>query len=105
MDGLGIPIIGVMAGFLLSLVCSSIDRLRRFTLAALVSPFIASVVFILGAWIIVDDRDHDGEPIAQHENEPPSPNAAIALWLGTIGTSFVVSSVICNKLQRILRRS
>ena len=46
MDGIGVPIVGALAGVVLFLVCATTPDLRRFALAALVSPFTSSVVFI-----------------------------------------------------------
>ena len=45
---------GALVGLGLFLKCVATPNLRRFTLAALVSPFASSLVFILGSFILAD---------------------------------------------------
>jgi hypothetical protein len=54
MDGIGIPILGMFVGLVLFLRCLAVPRLRRLSLAALASPFISSIVLLLGGFILAD---------------------------------------------------
>src|SRR5580698_7154819 len=54
MDGIGIPILGAVDSLVLLLLCLAVPRLRSLSLAALTSPFIASIVLLLGGFILAD---------------------------------------------------
>ena len=54
MDGIGLPILGFLFGAVFFFICWTVPIIRRFALAAFTSPFIASVVFLFGSWILSD---------------------------------------------------
>ena len=103
MDGLGIPIFGGFIGLVALLVCSSNPRLKRFALAACVSPFIASIVFLIGLFIIAD-MNPAVEYGAQYtptgrEHDPTALN--YGAWLGSTILTFSVSAIVCFRAQQI----
>jgi hypothetical protein len=83
MDGLLIPIIGVLVSVVLSFVCFVIPRLRRFLLAAPASPFLTSIVFLLGAFVLADmhpTREYGAAFIPNGKEHDPT-KLDYGLWL------------------------
>jgi hypothetical protein len=54
MEGILIPIVGLMTSAVLGLVCALIPRLRSYLLPALVAPFATGIIFLFGCFILAD---------------------------------------------------
>ena len=54
MDGILIPVAGLFVGVSFGLFSLMVPRLRRFTAAALTAPILASVVLLVGGFILAD---------------------------------------------------
>jgi hypothetical protein len=54
MDGILLPVAGLVVSLCLGLTSFVIPRLRRFTLAALTAPFLTSVALLIGGFILAD---------------------------------------------------
>jgi hypothetical protein len=104
MDGIGLPIAALLLGALLSWICETIRLFRRFRLAALVSPFLASVVFLFGSWIVSDMN-----PCAEYDLScvPPGGHDAtgedVSLWLLSVAATFLLSALICVRVQKAFK--
>ena len=103
MDGIGVPLLGAAVGFAAVIVCLNVPRLRRFALAALISPFVASLVFLVGLFMLADmnpaiEYGTQYTPTGR-EHDPTMFNNV--LWLGSTGMTFVLSGVVCLKAQQI----
>ncbi|MCX6612076.1 MAG: hypothetical protein NTW74_14630 [Acidobacteria bacterium] len=101
MDGLGIIILGALVAPIVFLVCLVIPRMRPYALAGLVSPFISSIVFLLGLFIIADMNpaiEYGSEYTPKGTEHDPNFFAA-ALLLIAVAAAFAVSSIVCNTIQ------
>ena len=103
MDGIGLPIAAVLLGSLLCLLCGSFRPLRRFALAALVSPFLSSIVFLFGSWVLSDMN-----PCAEFGSSciPPGGHDAtrldVSLWLLSVAAVFLLSTFACLRIQKAI---
>jgi hypothetical protein len=103
MDGIGLPVAAILLGSLLCLIFGKIRPLRRFALAALVSPFLSSIVFLFGSWILSDMN-----PCAEYGSScvPPGGHDAtrldVSLWLLSVALAFLLSALVCLKVQKAL---
>jgi hypothetical protein len=100
MDGLGILILGLLLSVALLVVSMAVPRWRRFALAAAISPFAASIVFLIGMFILADLSPGAEYGIAPRGNERDPTRAELLLWLTSVLVTFVLSGVICVRLQR-----
>lgn len=103
MDGIAVPILGALVGAWLFIECLVTHRFRRFAFAALVSPFAASLAFILGSFILADmnpAREY-GASYVLTGNEHDSTKTDVLLWLLSVPLTFLVSGFICFKLQQL----
>lgn len=103
MDGIGIPILGALVAGCLFLLCVAVPRLRPYAFAALVSPFAASVVFILGAFVLADmnpAQEYGSEYIPNGTEHDPT-KLDIAIWLLSVIATLAVSAVVCIRLQQL----
>ena len=103
MDGLLIPIVGVLLSLVLGFVRLVVPRLRRFLLAALVSPFLSSVVFLLGAFVLADmnpARDYGAAHILTGREHNPT-RLDYGLWLLAVMTTFLIGSALAYRAQRL----
>lgn len=103
MDGILIPIVGLLVSILLGLVCLVIPRLRRFLLAAFASPFLTSVVFLLGGLVLADmnpAREYGAGYIPNGTEHDPN-KLDYALWLLAVMATLAVSSVLAHAAQRL----
>ena len=94
MDGIFIPIVGLMTSIALGLVCASIPRLRSYVLPALVAPFATSVVFLLGCFTLADmnpAREYGASYISTGKEHDPTRD--YILMFAAVCTALVVSSV------------
>jgi hypothetical protein len=101
-DGILIPIAGVFVGVVLFILCLALARLRKFALAALLSPFITSVVLLLGVFILADmnpAREY-GHAYIPNGHDPTRIDSVL-LWLATVG-AFLLSGYIAFKAQQII---
>ena len=102
MDGIGLPIAAVLLGSLLCFLCRRIRYLRRFALSALLSPFLSSVVFLLGSWILSDMN-----PCAEYGSSciPPGGHDAsrldVSLWLLSTAAAFL-NAFTCLRIQKAI---
>jgi hypothetical protein len=93
----------LLVGTIVCLIFRGNRRLRRFALAALISPFVSSVVFLFGSWILADMS-----PCAEQAYScvSPSGHAAtrmdVGIWLFSVLTTLLLSTLICVKLQKVL---
>jgi hypothetical protein len=104
MEGIFIPIAGALIGAGLFSVCLVIARLRKFTLAALLAPFLTSVVLLLGAFILADmnpAREYGKAYTPNGHEHDPTGIDYVLLWLSTIGTLFL-SGYIAFKIQQAI---
>jgi hypothetical protein len=103
MDGIGLPIIGFLLGTIFSLICWQVPPLRRFALAALVSPVVSSVVFLFGSWILSDMNpcvEYGYSCIPKGGHDPTGLDTA--LWLICVAVAFFLNGAICFKVQKFL---
>jgi hypothetical protein len=107
MDGLGIPILGGLVSMGTFLLCLAVSRFRRFALAALVSPFASSLVFLVGMFIIADMNPavEYGSDYIPNGHERDATKVDIALWLSSVGVTFMTSAFVCFKAQQFLFRT
>ena len=106
MDGLGIPILGGLASLFAFLVCLLVRRLRRYSLAALVSPFASSLAFLVGMFVLADmnpaaEYGPSYTPTGQEHNPT---TGQIVFWLGSVAVTFLVSGFLGIKIQQILHK-
>jgi hypothetical protein len=101
--GIGVPIAGALVSLVLFFVCRGTTRLRRFSLAALVSPF-ASSVLILGSFILADTNPaiEHGSPYVPTGNEHDPTNGEVFFWLVSVAATFLLSAFVCLKVQKLL---
>jgi len=101
MDGLLIPIIGVLASAVLGFVCLIVPGLRRFLLAAIASPFLTSIIFLLGAFVLADmnpAREYGTAYIPTgHEHDPTKLD--YGLWMLAVIATFALSSALAYGAQ------
>jgi tetrahydromethanopterin S-methyltransferase subunit D len=103
MDGIGLPILAFVFGVVLCLICGTIPPLRRFALAAFVSPAVSSVVFLFGSWILADMNpcaEYGSSCIPNGGHDPT--RLDVSLWLLSVAVAFVLSTVVCFKIQQRL---
>ncbi len=103
MEGIGIPILGALVAGCLFLLCVAVPRLRPYSFAALVSPFAASIVFIGGAFVLVDmnPAQEYGSEYIPNGTEHDSTKIDIAIWLLSVIATLAVSVVVCVPLQQL----
>jgi hypothetical protein len=103
MDGIGIVILGAIIAFCLFLLCIGVPKLRRYAFAALVSPFVASVVFLIGSFVLADMNPalECGSEYVPNGTERDPTNMDVALWLLSVIATLAVSAVVCVGLQRL----
>jgi len=102
-DGLLIPIIGIVVSFVLGFVCLVVPRLRRFLLAALASPFLTSMVFLLGAFVLADmnpAREYGAAYIPAGQEHDPT-KLDYGLWVLAAMATFALSSALAYGVQRL----
>jgi hypothetical protein len=103
MDGIGLPIAAFLLGSLICLIFGKIRALRRFALAALVSPVLSSIVFLFGSWILSDTN-----PCAEYGSScivPGGHHATrldVSLWLLSAAVTCLLSALLCLKVQTAL---
>ncbi len=102
MDGILIPIVGLITSIVLGLACASIPRLRSCALPALVAPFATSVVFLLGCFMLADmnpAREYGSSYISTGKEHDPTRVDYILLF-AAVCTTLVVSSGTAYLVQR-----
>lgn len=99
MDGIGLPIFGLFFGGVLFCICVGVPVLRRFALAALVSPFVSSVVFLFGSWILSDMNPGAEYGYKPQGGEHDPTRLDVILWLACVAATFLLSAVGCFKIQ------
>jgi hypothetical protein len=111
MEGILIPIVGLMTSVVLGLVCASIPRLRSYVLPALMAPFATSVIFLLGCFVLADmnpAREYGATYVSTGKEHDPTRVDYILLF-ATVCTTSVVSSGAAYLVQRaamgVLRES
>ncbi len=103
MDGILLPILGALVSGVLAFGCLIVRRLRRFLLAALVSPFLSSVVLLLGGFILQDmnpAREYGAAYIPTGREHDPTSWDHVFCWSATI-VSFAASAVLAYGAQRL----
>ena len=103
MDGILVPVFGILVSGVLGLICLIFPRLRRFFLAALASPFFTSVVLLLGAFILADmnpAREYGANYIPTGKEHNPT-SLDYGLWLLSIVATFALSSILAYGVQRL----
>jgi hypothetical protein len=103
-DGILIPIAGVFVGVALFILCLALAGLRKFALGALLSPFITSVVLLLGTFILADmnpAREYGKAYIPNGHEHDPAGIDYVLLWLSAIG-AFLLSGYIAFKVQQAI---
>jgi hypothetical protein len=103
MDGIGVPIAGALLGVVLLLACLTAPKLRRFALAALVSPFLSSIVFIAGSFVLSDMNPaaEYGSSYVPTRREHDPTKGEVALWIASVVATFLLSAFVCVNLQRV----
>lgn len=103
MDGIGLPIPAFLLSSLLCLIFGKIQPLRRFALAALISPFLSSIVLLFGSWILSDMNPcvEFGSSCVPPGGHNPT-RLDVGLWLLSVGVTFLLSAFVCLKVQRAL---
>jgi hypothetical protein len=102
-DGILIPIVGVLVSLLLGFVCFVVPRLRRFLLAALASPFLTSIALLLGAFVLADTNpapEYGAAYIATGKEHDPN-KLDYALWLLAVMATLALSSAFSYIAQRL----
>ena len=103
MDGILIPILGVLVSGLLGFVCLLRRPLRCYLLAALVSPSATSVVFLLGGFVMADmnpAREYGAAYIPTGKEHDPT-RADYVLWLSAVLITLIVSAAGAYLAQRV----
>jgi hypothetical protein len=106
MDGLGIPILGGLASLFAFFVCLLVTHLRRYALAALVSPFMASVAFLIGMFLLADMNPsvEYGPSYIPNRREYNPATGHLVFWLLSVVVIFLVSGFVGIKVQQILHK-
>ena len=102
MDGILIPILGLLASIALGLLCLILPRFRRFTLPALITPFLTSGVFLVGAFILADmnpAREYGAAYVLTGKEHDPSA-LDYFLWLLATTVTMVLSAIGGYLIQR-----
>jgi hypothetical protein len=102
MDGIGIPLLGALVSFTLFLLSLAIPRFRRFALAALAAPFIASVALLIGSFILADmnpAREYGAAYIPNGREHDPTRMDFFLVFLSG-GITFVVSGYVVFVIQK-----
>ena len=102
MDGIGIPILGALVSFVLCVLCLAVPRLRHLSLAALASPFISSIVLLLGALILADmnpAREYGAAYIPTGKEHDPTGLDFLLLFL-SVGGAFMVTGYVAFAIQK-----
>jgi hypothetical protein len=102
MDGIGIPILGALASLALFLLSSVTPPLRRFALAALTAPFLASVVLLFGSFVLADmnpAREYGAAYIPSGREHNPTRTDFFLLCLA-VGVTFYLSGYAAFIVQR-----
>jgi hypothetical protein len=106
MFALGIPILGCIVGVGGMTICLIFPGLRRFALAALASPFAASVVFFFGTLIVADmdlAAEHgSGYTLKGYEHGPTTFD--YWLYFGSPTLTFLASFPLLVKVQQFAGR-
>jgi len=106
MEGIAIPILGAFVSLVFFLVCVAVQRLRRFSLAALASPFISSIVLLLGEFVLEDmnpAREYGAAYIATGREHDPTRLDFSLLYLA-VGGAFLVTGYVGLTAQKIAGR-
>jgi len=91
-----------MIGFAALLFCLSEPRFKRFALAVLVSPLAASMVFLIGLFVLADMNpaaEYGAEYIPTGKEHDPTA-LDNALWLGSTAATFLFCGFACIKVQK-----
>jgi hypothetical protein len=107
MDGILLPIAGVFVGICFGLLSLAVPRLRPFTLAALTAPFLASVVLLIGSFILADmnpAREYGAAYIPNGHEHNPTKLDFFLLFL-SVASTFVVSGWGAFFIQRYVTRA
>jgi hypothetical protein len=102
MDGIGIPILGAFVSFVSCVLCLAVPRLRHLSLAALASPFISSIVLLLGGFILADmnpAREYGAAYIPTGKEHDPTRLDFLLLFLSVAGT-LIMTGYICFATQK-----
>ena len=102
MDGILVPICGVLISGLFGIICIAVSRFRRFLLAALASPFITSVVFLFGGFVLGDmnpAREHGASYIPTGKEHDPT-RLDYGFWVLAVVVTFAASSALANGAQQ-----
>jgi hypothetical protein len=106
MDGIGIPILGALVSLVLFVLCLAVPRLRYLSLAALASPFSASMVLLLGGFILADmnpAREYGAAYIPSGKEHDPTRLDLLLLFL-SVGGAFIVTGYVGFAIQKVAGR-
>ena len=103
MEGMLLPVLGVFLGVVCGFVCLMVRRLRGFVLAAGVSPFVASMVFLMGGFILQDMNPAVEYGAAYHPTgkEHVPTGLDYFLWLFAVVAAFGLSFALAYFAQRV----
>jgi hypothetical protein len=103
MDGMLIPVLGLLSSFTSGVLCLCIPKCRRFVLAALTAPFVTSIVFLLGAFVLADmnpAREYGALYIPNGTEHNPT-WIHYGIWLLAVLAALIITSVVAYTIQRI----
>jgi hypothetical protein len=102
-DGILIPMCGVLISGMLGLTCLFRPRLHPYFLSALATPFATSVVFLLGAFWLADmnpAREYGPTYIPNGREHDPT-RIDYVLWLSAVIGTMVLTAVAAYFGQRL----
>jgi lipopolysaccharide export LptBFGC system permease protein LptF len=105
MEGILIPMLGALVGGILGLICLVKPPLRRYFLSALVTPFAASLAFLLGAFWLADmnpAREYGRAYISTGKEHDPT-RLDYVLWLSAVIATIALSAAVSYLIQRVMR--
>lgn len=100
-DGPGILILGGLIGFAALVFCFGNPRCKRFALAGLVSPIAASLVFLIGLFVLADMNPATGigaQYVFTGKEQDPT-TFDNTFWLGSTAATFLLCGFACVKVQ------
>jgi glycerol-3-phosphate acyltransferase PlsY len=106
MDGILIPALGLLVSLASGVLCLCIPIWRRFVLAALTAPFITSIVFLMGAFVLADmnpAREYGTAYIPNGTEHNPT-WIHYWIWLNVVLATFTITFLVAYTIQRNITR-
>ncbi len=107
MDGILLPVAGLLVSLCFGLISLVTPRLRRFTLAALTAPFLTSLVLLIGGFILADmnpAREYGAAYIPKGREHDPT-KLDFALLFSSVVFTFFISGCVAFLVQKYATRA